>query len=113
MAGSHRAAGFGRFGQEYWKRANAETPPTDLSAALGHVGDPKHPEVQEAIAEIEAAAREAGIALGTICRSWEEARSLYARGYQMVTLCSDAGLVTHGAAAMVSAFRKEVRPNTV
>lgn len=142
MARSHRAAGFGRFGQEYWKRANAEIlviiqielpemveqirevvrvpgvdvafiGPTDLSAALGHVGDPKHPEVQEAIAEIEAAAREAGIALGTICRSWEEARSLYARGYQMVTLCSDAGLVTHGAAAMVSAFRKEVRPNTV
>jgi hypothetical protein len=31
----------------------------------------------------------------------------------MATLCSDAGLVTQGAAAMVSAFRKEVRPNTV
>jgi len=142
MAGSHRAAGFGRFGPDYWKRANAETlviiqielpemvaqirdvvrvpgvdvafiGPTDLSAALGHVGDPKHPEVQEAIATIEAAARDAGIALGTICRSWEEARSLYARGYQMVTLCSDAGLVTQGAAAMVSAFRKDVRPSTV
>ena len=110
MAGSHRAAGFGRFGVEYWKRANAETlvivqietvevlrevdamltvpgvdvvfiGPTDLSAALGHVGDPKYPDVVDAIASIERAARKAGVALGTISRSWDEARVLYARGY--------------------------------
>ena len=110
MAGSHRAAGFGRFAAEYWKRANAEilvivqietaealrevdamltvpgvdmvfVGPTDLSAAVGHVGDPKHPEVVEAIAAIERAARKAGVALGTISRSWDEARVLYARGY--------------------------------
>lgn len=135
MAGSHRAAGFGRFGAEYWKRANAEilvivqietvealhdvdpmlavpgvdvvfVGPTDLSAALGHVGDPKHPEVVEAIAAIERAARKAGVALGTISRNWDEAKALYARGYHMVTLGSDAALVTQHAAAMVKAFRE-------
>ena len=135
MAGSHRAAGFGRFASDYWKRANGEIlviiqietvealrevdamlavpgvdvvfiGPTDLSAALGHVGDPKHPEVVDAIASIERAARKAGVALGTISRSWDEARVLYARGYQMVTLCSDAALVTQHAAAMVKAFRE-------
>lgn len=135
MAGSHRAAGFGRFAAEYWKRANTEVlvivqietvealrdvdamlavpgvdvvfvGPTDLSAALGHVGDPKHPEVVEAITTIERAARKTGVALGTISRNWDEARVLYARGYQMVTLCSDAALVTQHAAAMVRAFHE-------
>ena len=122
VAGSHRAAGFGRFSADYWARANAEilviaqveTPeavkaiddivtvpgvdvafigPADLSAALGHLGDPKHPDVQAAIARVEAAAKRAGVALGTISRSAEEATTLYGRGYQMVTLCSDASLV--------------------
>lgn len=135
MAGSHRAAGFGRFGADYWKRANGEilvivqietvealrdvdamlavpgvdvafVGPSDLSAALGHVGDPKHPDVVEAIGAIERAARKAGKILGTISRSWDEARVLYARGYQMVTLCSDAALVTQHATAMVKAFRE-------
>ena len=134
MAGSHRAAGFGRFGAEYWKRANREilvivqietvealrdvdamlavpgldvafVGPTDLSAALGHVGDPRHPDVVEAIATIERAAKKASVALGTISRSWDEAKALYARGYQMVTLASDAALVTQHAAAIVKQFR--------
>jgi 2-dehydro-3-deoxyglucarate aldolase/4-hydroxy-2-oxoheptanedioate aldolase len=139
VAGSHRAAGFGRFSADYWKRANAEllvivqieTPeavkeideilrvpgvdvafigPADLSAALGHMGDAKHPDVQEAIARIEAAAKRAGVALGTISRSWEEAKALYGRGYQMVTLCSDASLVAQGAAAALAGFRSDIRP---
>jgi len=139
VAGSHRAAGFGRFSADYWKRANTEilvivqieTPeavkeideilqvpgvdvafigPADLSAALGHLGDPKHQDVQDAIARIEAAAKRAGVALGTISRSWEEARALFGRGYQMVTLCSDASLVAQGAAAMLAGFRSDVRP---
>jgi 2-keto-3-deoxy-L-rhamnonate aldolase RhmA len=137
VAGSHRAGGFGRWSGDYWTRANAEVlvviqietaeavkqidamlevpgvdvafiGPADLSAALGHLGDPKHPEVVDAIARVEAAARRAGIALGTISRSWEEAKALYARGYQMVTLCSDAGLVLQGAAAALATFRSEV-----
>ncbi len=136
VAGSHRAAGYGRFAAEYWKRANAETlvivqietpeavkqidemlavpgvdvafiGPADLSAALGHLNDARHPEVQDAIARIETAAKQAGVALGTISRSWDEARGLYARGYQMVTLCSDASLVAQGAAAAVASFRHD------
>ena len=138
MAGSHRAAGFGRFGADYWKRANTEVlvivqietvaalrdidamlavpgvdvafvGPTDLSAALGHVGDPKHHEVAEAIATIERAAQKAGVALGTISRGVEDAKPLYARGYQMITLCSDGSLVTQGAGAAVTQFRVGVK----
>lgn len=135
MAGSHRAAGFGRFGAEYWKRANAEVlvvvqietreavqdvdamlavpgvdvafvGPADLSAALGHVGDPRHPEVVEAIAAVERAARKAGVALGTISRAWDDASVLYQRGYQMVTLTSDATLLTQQAGLLARQFRE-------
>jgi 2-keto-3-deoxy-L-rhamnonate aldolase RhmA len=74
------------------------------------VGDFPHPDVVEAIARIEQAARRARVALGTISRTWEEARALYARGYQLVTLASDAGLLTQHAAAMARQFteRREV-----
>jgi 2-dehydro-3-deoxyglucarate aldolase/4-hydroxy-2-oxoheptanedioate aldolase len=134
VAGSHRAGGYGRFATDYWKRANAETlvvvqietreavaeidgmlavpgvdvafiGPADLSAAFDHLGDPKHPEVAEAIARVERAARQAGVALGTISRTWDEARELYERGYQMVTLCSDGNLVAQGAAAALQRYQ--------
>lgn len=136
MAGSHRAAGFGRFGPEYWKRANSEVlvvvqietreavqdidamlavpgvdvafvGPADLSAALGHVGDARHPEVVEAIAAVERAARKADVALGTISRTWDDARALFQRGYQMVTLTSDATLLTQQAGLLARQFREE------
>ncbi|MBI4588323.1 MAG: hypothetical protein HY725_05755 [Candidatus Rokubacteria bacterium] len=135
MAGSHRAAGFGRLTADYWRRANDEVlvviqvetagavreidavlgvpgvdvafvGPVDLAAALGHVGDPRHPEVQEAIQKIEAAAGRAGVALGTISRSWDEAQALYGRGYQMVTLGSYAILLAQVAGDLVKSYRK-------
>jgi 2-dehydro-3-deoxyglucarate aldolase/4-hydroxy-2-oxoheptanedioate aldolase len=138
VAGSHRAAGFGRLGADYWKRANdevlvvvqVETPqavkeidrmaatpgvdvlfvgPNDLSTALGHMGDTGHAEVVQAITAVEAAAVRAGVAVGTISRSWDEARALWQRGYRMVTVASDAGLVAQQAAALVKRFREEVR----
>jgi 2-keto-3-deoxy-L-rhamnonate aldolase RhmA len=139
VAGGHRAAGFGRFGPDYWERANAETltliqietpeavreidgvlkvpgvdvafiGPNDLSAALGHLGNPAHPDVQAAIAAVERAAREAGVALGTISRSWDEARALYERGYRMVTVGGDAALLAQHAPALVERFRSEIAP---
>jgi len=61
--------------------------------------------VQAAIARVEVAAKRAGVALGTISRSADEATALYGRGYQMVTLCSDASLVAQGAAAAVRGIR--------
>ena len=138
MAGSHRAAGFGRFGADYWRRANGETlvivqiettraveeidamlavpgldvafvGPADLSAALGHPGQPGHPSVAAAIDRIERAARKAGVALGTIARGWEDARGLFERGYQMVTLGSDATLLTQHAGALAVRFREHVK----
>ena len=139
IAGSHRAGGYGRHAAEYWKRANVEilvviqieTPtalaeideivkipgvdvifigPADLSTALGHMGDPGHPDVQAAFTRIEAAARAQGVALGNITRNWDQARALYQRGYQFLTLCSETTLLTQGGQEVLERFRKEVRP---
>ena len=139
IAGSHRAGGYGRHAAEYWKRANdeilvviqIETPtavadiegivkvpgvdvvfigPADLSASLGHLGNPGHPEVQAAMARVEAAAKASGVALGNITRSWEQARELYQKGYHFLTLCSDTSLVVQGAQQLVTKFREEIRP---
>jgi 2-dehydro-3-deoxyglucarate aldolase/4-hydroxy-2-oxoheptanedioate aldolase len=137
LAGSHRAAGFGRLGADYWTRANdevlvvvqVETPqavkeidrmlatpgvdvvfigPNDLSTALGHMGDTGHPEVTAAIAAVERAAGRAKVALGTIARNWEEAKALWQRGYGMVTVASDAVLLAQQTGALVRRFHEEV-----
>jgi hypothetical protein len=46
------------------------------------------------------------VALGTISRAWDDARALYERGYQMVTLASDATLLTQQAGALARQFRE-------
>jgi 2-keto-3-deoxy-L-rhamnonate aldolase RhmA len=139
IAGSHRAGGYGRHAGEYWKRANeeilvviqVETPsavaeieeivripgvdvvfigPADLSTALGHMGNPAAPEVRAAMERVETAARAHGVALGNISRGWEQARELYKRGYQFVTLCSDTSLVVQGATDILGRFKQDVSP---
>jgi 2-keto-3-deoxy-L-rhamnonate aldolase RhmA len=139
IAGSHRAGGYGRHAAEYWKRANEEIlvvlqvetrsaveeieqivrvpgvdvifiGPGDLSTALGHMGNPGHPDVQAAFARVESATRAAGLALGNITRGWDQALELYRKGYQFLTLGSDSSLVVQGSQDIVGRFKKDVRP---
>ena len=84
--------------------------PGDLSTALGHMGNPGHPDVQAVFARVEAAARGAGLALGNITRGWEQARELYGKGYQFLTLASDTALVVQGSQDVVARFRQDIRP---
>jgi 2-dehydro-3-deoxyglucarate aldolase/4-hydroxy-2-oxoheptanedioate aldolase len=135
IAGSPRAAGFGRDTASYLKRANdeilvilqVETPqaienldeigkvpgvdvlfigPMDLSTSMGYLGNPGHPEVQAAIAKVEAKAKALGIPLGTISGGWEQAKSLYDRGYQLITLLSDVIFLSRGSADTIAKFRE-------
>jgi len=135
IAGSPRAAGFGRDTTSYLKRANdeilvilqIETPqaienldeigkvpgvdalfigPMDLSTAMGHLGNPSHPEVQAAIAKVEAKVKALGIPLGTISGGWDQAKALFDRGYQLVTLLSDVIMISRGSAEAVAKFRE-------
>jgi 2-dehydro-3-deoxyglucarate aldolase/4-hydroxy-2-oxoheptanedioate aldolase len=135
IAGSPRAAGFGRDTSAYLKRANdeilvilqVETPqaienldaigkvpgvdalfigPMDLSTSMGHLGNPAHPEVQAAIATVEAKAKALGMPLGTVSAGWEQAKVLYDRGYQLITLLSDVILLSKASAETLAKFRE-------
>jgi 2-keto-3-deoxy-L-rhamnonate aldolase RhmA len=74
------------------------------------MGNPGHPVVQAAFARVEAAARGAGVALGNITRGWDQARELYGKGYQFLTLGADTALVVQGSHDLVGKFRQEIRP---
>ena len=135
MAGSPRAAGYGQRPMDYLKRANAEIlvvtqvetqtavdnldeilaiesldgvfiGPMDLAASMGHFGDASMPDVQEAIDTIEAKAMAAGKILGTVAGSWEQARKLYGRGYQMIMVMADGVALAQMAAERVGLFRE-------
>src|SRR3546814_2208655 len=56
--------------------------PFDLSASLGHMGEPDHPDVRRKIAAVEAAAKAAGCLLGGIPTPERSAKDLYAAGYR-------------------------------
>jgi 2-keto-3-deoxy-L-rhamnonate aldolase RhmA len=66
--------------------------------------------VQAAFARVEAAARGAGLALGNITRGWDQARELYGKGYQFLTLGADTALVAQGSHDLVARFHQDVRP---
>ncbi len=80
--------------------------PNDLAASLGPINDLKHPTVLKAISKIENATQKTNVALATISNNWDEAQTLYQRGYQMLTLCSDVTLLTQGATELIEKFRK-------
>jgi 2-keto-3-deoxy-L-rhamnonate aldolase RhmA len=65
----------------------------DLSASMGLIGQTKHPSVQEAIRNVLAAAKKAGVAAGLMAGNIEEANSRIAEGFQFVGIGHDVGLL--------------------
>jgi 2-keto-3-deoxy-L-rhamnonate aldolase RhmA len=79
--------------------------PFDLSASLGHFGEPDHPDVRKKIAQVEAAAKQAGCALGGIPTPERSADDLLAAGYRLILADADVGLLGDTARARVKALR--------
>jgi len=134
MAGSPRAAGYGQQPMDYLKRANDEIlvitqvetqlavdnldkilnidsldgifiGPMDLAASMGYFGDASRAEVQETIHTIETKAKAAGKILGTVAGSWDQARKLYEKGYQMIMVMADGVALANLSAKCVKDFR--------
>ena len=80
--------------------------PNDLSTDMGRMGHWDHPDVQAAIATLEAAAKARNIPLGTISRNWEAAQACLERGYRFQSLLGDIPFLIQSAQAMVSRFRE-------
>ncbi len=86
--------------------------PFDLSAALGRMGEPDHPEVRRSIEQVERAAKAAGKALGGIPTPDRSAEALFAAGYDLVLADFDVLLLRDAARSSVARLRAAMAPET-
>jgi 4-hydroxy-2-oxoheptanedioate aldolase len=67
--------------------------PSDLSASLGHVGNPAHPEPQKAMQDAVTRLKKLGKPAGILTGNDEEIRRYISWGYTFVAVGSDVGLL--------------------
>jgi 4-hydroxy-2-oxoheptanedioate aldolase len=79
--------------------------PGDLSAALGHLGNPKHPEVLAAIDDAIARIRRCGKAPGILTGDETLARHYIAQGCLFVAVGADQNLLRDSAQALAGRFK--------
>lgn len=79
--------------------------PADLAASLGHLGNPGHAEVQQAIAQAKVRIDAAGKPAGIFATSPDDAKRRSEEGYQFISIGTDIGLLARGAAALLSLIR--------
>lgn len=78
--------------------------PADLSASLGHLGQPGHPEVQAAIADAVRRIRAAGKAAGILQSAEAQARAALESGCTFVAVGVDTSLLAGAASALAGRF---------
>jgi 2-dehydro-3-deoxyglucarate aldolase len=81
--------------------------PSDLAASYGHIGNPNHPDVQQAIAHVFERAHAAGKASGTLAPVQAEAERYLSMGCQVIAVCADMGLLRNAAQAVQKHFMQK------
>ena len=84
--------------------------PSDLAAALGHLGNPAHPDVQAVIADAVARGNAAGKAMGILTANKAEAQRYLELGFTFVAVGSDVGILARESEALAAAFRPLKKP---
>ncbi|WP_039017994.1 HpcH/HpaI aldolase family protein [Halocynthiibacter namhaensis] len=79
--------------------------PADLSADMGHPGNPGAPEVQEAIAHICSRVQAAGKPLGTVTFDVNDTQYLIDRGFQFIGVGGDLALFANAARQLAERAR--------
>lgn len=79
--------------------------PADLSASLGHVNNPTHPDVQEAIADAIARINKAGKAAGILTPDEALAKHYLALGALFVAVGLDTHLLVRHTSALAAQFK--------
>jgi 4-hydroxy-2-oxoheptanedioate aldolase len=79
--------------------------PADLSASLGHVGDPNHPEVQAAIEDAFVRILKAGKAPGILTSDEAQAKHYLSLGALFVAVGLDTQILVRQTAALVKKFK--------
>src|SRR5262245_6095164 len=134
VAVTHRANQYGRV-KDYFKRANDEIcvivqietrsalknleaiaavegvdglfiGPSDLAAALGHLGESGHPEVRAAIEDALKRIRQAGKAPGILAPIEADARHWLSAGCVVLAVGSDVGLLARQSEELAAKFKK-------
>ena len=72
---------------------------------MGHVGQPTHPEVMDAMAKAAQRCKRVGKPIGTVGLSPEAVAQYRAAGYDYVGIASDLGLLMQGARTVIAALR--------
>jgi 4-hydroxy-2-oxoheptanedioate aldolase len=81
--------------------------PSDLAAALGHLGNPAHPEVRAAMEDIVLRTRRAGKAVGILAPIEADARHWLAQGCTVVAVGSDLNLLARHSEALAAKFKAQ------
>jgi 4-hydroxy-2-oxoheptanedioate aldolase len=81
--------------------------PSDLAAALGHLGNPKHPDVQAAIKDAAKRIRAKGKSAGTLVGNAADGDVLFEMGYNFVAVGSDGSILARGAENLAARFRRK------
>jgi 4-hydroxy-2-oxoheptanedioate aldolase len=79
--------------------------PSDLSAALGHIGQSGHAEVQAAIADAVKRIAAAGKPAGILSLNADEAQRFIDMGYGFVAVGGDVALLTEAARGLARRFK--------
>ena len=79
--------------------------PADLSASMGLLGQPAHPDVKAAIEGAIASIRRAGKSPGILCADEALARRYIEAGAQFVAVGVDTSLLVKAASALVARFK--------
>lgn len=84
--------------------------PADLSGAMGFLGKPGAPEVQDAIASAFRQVRAAGKAVGILTADRALAKGYIEMGFSFVAVGSDVGLFVKATDELLGAFRQTAAP---
>src|SRR5438552_2885023 len=83
--------------------------PSDLAAALGHLGENNHPEVRSAIEDALKRIRKAGKAPGILAPIEADARHWLSHGCVVLAVGSDAGVLARQSEELAARFKKQDR----
>lgn len=80
--------------------------PGDLSATMGHLGQPDHPKVQEVIADAFQRAKAAKIPIGILAPNPAAAERSIAMGFAFVSVANDLAMLVQTADATAARYRE-------
>lgn len=81
--------------------------PSDLSASMGHIGNPRHPDVVKVIRAVLGQARMAGKAAGILVIDPAHVQDYRDHGANMIGIGTDTLLLAHSAQRLIARVRDE------